>query len=70
MRSNDEKLGNSDVPMKEYFWDIYQKSKAYPCYNKRVHKIAECIDLKFDEELLGKKNNLRRRWIILNMFVG
>ena len=27
-------------------------SKGYRCYNKRLHKLVDCIDVKVDEELL------------------
>jgi hypothetical protein len=27
-------------------------SKGYRCYNKRLHKLVDCIDIKFDEEIL------------------
>jgi hypothetical protein len=26
-------------------------SKGYRCYNKRSHKLVDCIDIKFDEEI-------------------
>ena len=27
-------------------------SKGYRCYNKRLHKLVDCIDIKVDEEIL------------------
>jgi hypothetical protein len=29
-------------------------SKGYRCYNKRLHKLANFIDIKVDEEILVK----------------
>jgi hypothetical protein len=29
-------------------------SKGYRCYNKRLHKLVDCIDIKVDEEILVK----------------
>jgi hypothetical protein len=26
-------------------------SKGYKCYNKRLHKLVDCIDIKVDEEI-------------------
>jgi hypothetical protein len=27
-------------------------SKGYKCYNKRLHKLVDCIDIKVDEEIM------------------
>jgi hypothetical protein len=29
-------------------------NKGYRCYNKRLHKLVDCIDIKVDEEILVK----------------
>jgi hypothetical protein len=31
--------------------DYATNSKGYKCYNKRLHKLVDCIDIKVDEEI-------------------
>jgi hypothetical protein len=31
--------------------DYDKNSKGYRCYNKRLHKLVDCIDIKVDEEI-------------------
>ena len=35
--------------MKEYFWDILAKSKAYRCLNLSTQKVIESAHVKVDE---------------------
>jgi hypothetical protein len=37
--------------MKVSSWVNATNSKGYRCYNKRLHKLVDCIDIKVDEEI-------------------
>jgi hypothetical protein len=51
-KNNDESLGKYDDRVDEgIFLGYATKSKGYKCYNKRLHKLIDCIDVKFDEEV-------------------
>ena len=55
INNNDEKLGKYDARADEgIFLGYASKSKGYRCYNKRLHKIVESIDVRFDEDLPNK----------------
>jgi FtsZ-interacting cell division protein YlmF len=48
--NNNEKLGKYDDREDEgIFLGYVTKSKGYRCYNKRLHKLVDCIELKVDE---------------------
>jgi hypothetical protein len=50
MKINDDKLGKFDSRVDEgIFLGYSTRSKAYKCYNKRLHKVVECIDVRIDE---------------------
>lgn len=52
MKINDDNLSKFDS--KEdggIFLGYSSKMKSYKCYNKRIRKIMECVDVRVDEEL-------------------
>jgi len=50
IKNNDEHLGKYDDRADEgIFLGYSTNSKGYTCYNKRVHKLVDCIDIKIDE---------------------
>ena len=52
INNNDEKLGKYDARVDEgIFLGYASKSKGYRCYNKRLHKIVERIDVGLNEGL-------------------
>jgi hypothetical protein len=53
IKKNDENLGKHDDRDDEgIFLGYSTNSKGYICYNKRLHELIDCIDIKFDEEIL------------------
>ena len=55
LKNNDENLGKFDAREDEgIFLGYASKSKGYRCYNKKLHKIMESIDVRFDEDLPNK----------------
>jgi hypothetical protein len=55
IKNNDENIGKYDDRDDEgIFLGYATNSKGYRCYNKRLHKLADCIDIKVDEEILVK----------------
>jgi hypothetical protein len=49
IKNNDENLGKYDDRDDEgIFLGYATKSKGYRCYNKRLHKMVDCIDVKVD----------------------
>ena len=49
-KNNDEHLGKYDDMADEgIFLGYSTNSKGYTCYNKRVHKLVDYIDIKIDE---------------------
>ena len=53
IKNNDENLGKYDDRADEgIFLGYATNSKGYRCYNKRLHKLVDCIDIKVDEEIL------------------
>jgi hypothetical protein len=51
-KNNDENIGKYDDRANEGIFLGYDtNSKGYRCYNKRLHKLVDCIDVKVDEEL-------------------
>jgi hypothetical protein len=52
IKNNDENIGKYDDRADEgIFLGYATNSKGYRCYNKRLHKLVDCIDVKVDEEL-------------------
>jgi hypothetical protein len=52
IKNNDENIGKYDDKDDEgIFLDYATNSKGYRCYNKRLHKLVDCIDIKVDEEI-------------------
>jgi hypothetical protein len=50
IKNNDENLSKYDERADEgIFLGYATNSKGYRCYNKRLHKMVDCIDVKFDE---------------------
>jgi hypothetical protein len=53
IKNNDENLGKYDDRDDEsIFLGYATNSKGYRLYNKRLHKLVDCIDIKVDEEIL------------------
>jgi hypothetical protein len=52
IKNNDEDIGKYDDRSDEgIFLGYATNSKGYRCYNKRLHKLVDCIDIKVDEEI-------------------
>jgi hypothetical protein len=52
IKNNDENIGKYDDRVDEgIFLGYATNSKGYRCYNKRLHKLVDCIDIKVDEEV-------------------
>jgi hypothetical protein len=52
IKNNDENIGKYDDRADEgIFLGYATNSKGYICYNKRLHKLVDCIDIKVDEEI-------------------
>jgi hypothetical protein len=52
IKNNDENIGKYDDRDDEgIFLGYATNSKGYKCYNKRLHKLVDCIDIKVDEEI-------------------
>ena len=50
IKNNDEHLGKYDGRADEgVFLGYATNNKGYRCYNKRLHKMVDCIDIKVDE---------------------
>ena len=50
IKNNNENLGKYDDRANEgIFLGYATNSKGYRCFNKRLHKLVDCIDLKVDE---------------------
>jgi FtsZ-interacting cell division protein YlmF len=50
IKNNNENLGKYDDRSDEViFLEYSTNSKGYRCFNKRLHKLVDCIDLKVDE---------------------
>jgi hypothetical protein len=41
--------------MKVSSYDMLQEVKDYRCYNKRLHKMVDCIDVKVDEGIPARE---------------
>ena len=55
VKNNDELLGEYDDRVDEgIFLGYATNSKGYTYYNKRLHKLVDCIDIKIDEGILVK----------------
>jgi hypothetical protein len=53
INNNDENIGKYDDMADEGIFLGYATNiKGYRCYNKRFHKLVDCIDTKVDEEIL------------------
>ena len=56
IKNNDEKLGKFESRADEGILLGYSsRSRAYKCYNKRLRKIVECIDVVIDESPAAPK---------------
>jgi hypothetical protein len=56
IKNNDENLGKYDDRDDEgIFLGYARNSKGYRCYNKRLHKMVDCIDVKIDEGILARE---------------
>jgi hypothetical protein len=56
IKNNDENLGKYDDRADEgIFLGYATNSKGYKCYNKRLHKMVDCIDIKFDEGIPARE---------------
>jgi hypothetical protein len=52
IKNNDEDIGKYDDRADEgIFLGYATNSKGYRCYNKRLHKLVDCIDIKVDQEI-------------------
>jgi hypothetical protein len=52
IKNNDENIDKYDDRTDEgIFLGYATNSKGYRCYNKRLHKLVDCIDIKVDEEI-------------------
>jgi len=52
IKNNDENIAKYDDRADEgIFLGHATRSKSYKCYNKRLHKLVVCIDIKVDEEI-------------------
>jgi hypothetical protein len=50
INNNNENLGKHDDRADEgIFLGYATNNKGYRCYNKRLHKLVDCIDIKVDE---------------------
>jgi FtsZ-interacting cell division protein YlmF len=58
IKNNNENLGKYDDRADEgIFLGYATNSKGYRCYNKRLHKLVDCIDIKFDGIPVREVNN-------------
>jgi FtsZ-binding cell division protein ZapB len=58
IKNNDENLGKYDDRADEgIFLGYAADSKGYRCYNKRLHRMVDCIDVKVDEECHGNTSH-------------
>ena len=68
IKNNDENLGKYDDRADEgIFLGYAADSKGYRCYNKRLHRMVDCIDVKVDEEFHGapvKEMMKNHAWMI------
>jgi hypothetical protein len=56
IKNNDENLGKYDDRADEgIFLGYATNSKGYRCYNKRLHKMVDCIDVKIDEGIPARE---------------
>jgi hypothetical protein len=56
IKNNNENLGKYDDRVDEgIFLGYATNSKGYRCFNKRFHKLVDCIDLKVDEGVLVRE---------------
>jgi hypothetical protein len=52
IKNNDENIVTYDDMVDEgVFLGYDTNNKGYICYNKRMHKLVDCIDIKVDEEI-------------------
>jgi hypothetical protein len=58
IKNNDENLGKYDDRDDEgIFLGYATNSKGYICYNKRLHRLVDCIDIKVDEGIPVREVN-------------
>ncbi|MBO1694903.1 hypothetical protein HJW54_21960, partial [Bacteroides uniformis] len=61
IKNNDEKLGKFEPRSDEGILLGYSSSsKAFTCYNKRLQKVVECIDVVIDESLAAPKEEKKK----------
>jgi hypothetical protein len=51
IKNNDENICKYDDQDEGIFLGYATNSKGYRCYNKRLHKLVDCIDIKVDGEI-------------------
>jgi transposase InsO family protein len=63
IKNNDENIGKYDDRVDEgIFLGYATNSKSYRYYNKRLHKLVDCIEIKVDEEIpIGNVSNVEPR---------
>jgi hypothetical protein len=56
IKNNDENLGKYDDRADEgIFLGYATNSEGYRCYDKRLHKMVDCIDVKIDEGIPARE---------------
>jgi hypothetical protein len=56
IKNNNENHGKyDDRDDEDIFLGYATNNKGYRCYNKRLHKLVDCIDIKFDEGVLVRE---------------
>jgi hypothetical protein len=56
INNNDENLGKYDDRANEgIFLGYVTNNKGYRCYNKRLHKMVDCIEVKIDEGIPARE---------------
>jgi hypothetical protein len=52
IKNNDENIGKYDDRADEGIFLVYVTNiKGYRCYNRRLHKLVDCIDIKVAKEI-------------------
>jgi len=65
IKNNDDHLGKYDDRVDEGILLGYAtNNKGYRCYNKRLHKLVDCIDIKVDKSIPAK--DIHRNIVELN----
>ena len=62
-KNNDEHPGKYDDRVDEgIFLGYAPNSKGYTCFDKRLHKLVDCIDIKIDGGIHVKDIQIRTRY--------